>query len=549
MENSIYESIVKNVRYYSDNENKKSQIEKKINISKENINDKIFPIFNYILYTEQSVYWDKAVYNQVYDELSLIIKNNSIVFNEDFIEYFLYGYNSYKQITEIMIDMENMNLNDPIKTRLYRFPTYISILESILSNLYRAIITIIQQTTTKTYNTNQTLSPILEILKKYKFNLLVDNINCNYRNSINHGGANLFKDKIHFHYNENKITKEEDVEFYIFDKEVNIAYDTASAVILAIATILNNNINLLEGQNITSKSYADFNLFALELSKEGIECLSISDNGNDKQINVNIKVQNTNRVYIGEQFYLILYLVYEKFKKYDQYMIFVSSDRMLTGHIRMKNTQIQELIAKTKDIGDIYQKLISEKELVIFDASENNINLNSIKFHTFPSIQKDSYKIRNIADASINDRKRLKADIFINEVTEKKKIIEIIKKVIEEIKFLENPPCPFTDKKYGKMEADSIYLKVYKEEGRNNKTINMNNENFICMVDYNKTGNTTLKNGGIIVSLWNSLYHEKINQISIAWRNKNYKPLKIGRNDKCTCGSSKKYKHCCGKNN
>lgn len=27
------------------------------------------------------------------------------------------------------------------------------------------------------------------------------------------------------------------------------------------------------------------------------------------------------------------------------------------------------------------------------------------------------------------------------------------------------------------------------------------------------------------------------------------KDKKIGRNDKCSCGSGKKYKNCCGKNN
>ncbi|MEY8000812.1 SEC-C metal-binding domain-containing protein [Clostridium sp. Mt-5] len=51
---------------------------------------------------------------------------------------------------------------------------------------------------------------------------------------------------------------------------------------------------------------------------------------------------------------------------------------------------------------------------------------------------------------------------------------------------------------------------------------------------------------------WNSIFsEEKRREIHKSWVasktiiNKN----KIGRNDPCPCGSGKKYKHCCGKNN
>lgn len=45
------------------------------------------------------------------------------------------------------------------------------------------------------------------------------------------------------------------------------------------------------------------------------------------------------------------------------------------------------------------------------------------------------------------------------------------------------------------------------------------------------------------------LSEEQIKDISSSWRSSKIvvNPVKIGRNEKCTCGSGKKYKKCCGK--
>ena len=99
------------------------------------------------------------------------------------------------------------------------------------------------------------------------------------------------------------------------------------------------------------------------------------------------------------------------------------------------------------------------------------------------------------------------------------------------------------------MEADSLYINVYREDSRKNKQLYPNNENFVCFVDYNINGETTLKRGGILESIWKQLHHEKIGNIQIAWREGKYitkrNVVNIGRNESCPCGSGKKYKVCC----
>lgn len=95
------------------------------------------------------------------------------------------------------------------------------------------------------------------------------------------------------------------------------------------------------------------------------------------------------------------------------------------------------------------------------------------------------------------------------------------------------------------MEAESLYINVYRHDSRKNKELFNNNENFVCFIDYNKNNKTTLDNGGLPVKIWNKYYHEKIKNIRSAWRTNDYLLTNIGRNDTCPCGSGKKYKKCC----
>lgn len=48
------------------------------------------------------------------------------------------------------------------------------------------------------------------------------------------------------------------------------------------------------------------------------------------------------------------------------------------------------------------------------------------------------------------------------------------------------------------MEADSIYMNVYRNDERTNKELLSNNSNFVCFVDYNVDGITSLVNGAYL---------------------------------------------------
>ena len=141
--------------------------------------------------------------------------------------------------------------------------------------------------------------------------------------------------------------------------------------------------------------------------------------------------------------------------------------------------------------------------------------------------------------------------LHIGNADERNEILSIINQSVEWLLTLKNPPAPAFEQKYGDMPADALYINVYRQDGRKKKELLKANENFVCFVDFNLTGETTLLNGGLPKGVWDSLSHEKVDNMYIAWRDAKYVTRhveKIGRNDPCPCGSGRKYKKCHGKN-
>ena len=76
----------------------------------------------------------------------------------------------------------------------YFFHCFFSIVEGCLTNLYRFIALILNQTTDKDYAATYKLNPLCEILNKNSFNKLTDAVNIIIRNATNHGGIGFKED-------------------------------------------------------------------------------------------------------------------------------------------------------------------------------------------------------------------------------------------------------------------------------------------------------------------------------------------------------------------
>jgi hypothetical protein len=528
-----------------------TQVQDKLSKDITAISHEMLCIFYDAINKEPSCYWNRTVYQQTYTKLEEIfsLHATSINLNEEIMEHFLIGYHTYRQITDIMNDLSKLNDNPEIKNRLYRIPTYVSIVEGCLTNLFRVITLILDQTSQKDFASAKKLNPLCEILKSNGFDMLVSDVNVNIRNAINHGGI-IFKEngiKMDFQYTENRQSVICTMNTYEFDTLINKVYDTASGVLLGICSFINNHMALITVDK-SQKLFIPFCLLAMELSIPGIRFRSISGLPDSKQLNVDIEIQNSDRTYIGQIATLISIMVFEKYSDYQQYMFFFSNERLQGSWVRFSNQEIKDMTNKIRPFDDVMKGVIERGDCIIFDASIEPIDMQEIKYYRYPNRTEKEYKISNVEDASLPDRKRLKAHLFIGDIPEKEKILEIIRGSVDWLKTVRNVPSPTLPHKYGTMDADALYINVYKNDARGNKELFPNNDNFVCFVDYNIDGKTTLEHGGLPISIWHQLHHESLGNIQIAWREGKYlirKAIKTGRNDPCPCGSGKKYKKCC----
>lgn len=82
------------------------------------------------------------------------------------------------------------------------------------------------------------------------------------------------------------------------------------------------------------------------------------------------------------------------------------------------------------------KKAIEDKNVMIWNPSTENIDLQEIKYFRFPNYVSDRYVINNISDSSLENRKRLRCSLFIGDVVDKKDILEIINSALDWLKQL-----------------------------------------------------------------------------------------------------------------
>lgn len=541
-------------KYYLANEEDGilESVQKALSRNITNIAPEMLCIFQDGLSKEPSCYWDRPVFQQTFTQLeTLYIAHQDISLSDEIVERFLIGYHTYQQITDIINDIGQLNENPEIKTRLYRIPTYISIVEGCLSNLFRVIVLLLDQTTSKNLASQNNLAQLCDVLNSNGLQLLAKEINVHMRNAINHGGV-LYKTVeggsfIEFQYTRGGQQHTLQYSVYELDRIIEKAYDVASGVLLGLAGFINNHMDLIS-INRHEKLFLPFSLLSMELSIPDIRYRSISGLPDDKQLNVDIYIKNTDKTYILQTALLIAVLVYERYNDYQQYMIFFSNERLQTSWIRFTNAEVASLHSWTSTFEQVLHQVISRKDCLIWDVSTEDIDLQEIKYFRFPNYSAKDFRINRVADASVQDRKRLKCHLFIGNVADKEQILSIIQKSIEWLRTVKNVASPTIPHKHGDMEADALYINVYRNDKRKDKELYPSNENFVCFVDYNLDGKTTLVHGGLPVSIWQRLHHEKIGNIQIAWRDGKYitrGTKKIGVNAPCPCGSGKKFKKCC----
>ena len=544
-------------KYYGrfQSEDLRISLEKEVGMDIDYLNKEWVNVFYDMLNKDPNCYWNREIFRQTksllekfYNDIGQELTLDDLNFN-----FFIMGYNSYCQMGETILDLQNFNISEDIKTRLYRVPTYIALVESCMANFLRVIAAILTKATDKDYSKQNSLKQLLDVMQHNGFTEIVKDIDGDIRNSINHGRFMLQRtpqEVITFVYEKDRATRNRTIPLYEFDNIINRAYDAVSAVLLAMAVFINKNIKISD-EDCSNEDYKGFALMAMRLSMPGVVCQSISDTpdiGKHKQINIEVDVTKTDINFLVEVSMDIVMLVHNLYSDYDQYLVSFNNPWLGMGWIRYTNKQITTIKSDIGKMSEVFQEIAASGELMYMKEDTDSIAVSEAKYFCFPNYNSGCVKVNHIYDASMADRKRLRANVFIGDVRDKSEILQSIEEAINWLKTLKNAPSTTTVRKYGAMEADALYINIYKKDLRHDKSITHGNSNFICFVDYNLTGETTLEHGGILQSEWNKLHHEKVGNCNIAWREGKYScrtVRKIGPNELCPCGSGKKFKKCC----
>ena len=513
------------------------------------VNSEFICIFYDVLTKVPCKYFDKDIFLKTIDKFDELISNCTIEISDDMLECYFLGLNTYEQITEVINDFSKLNFSSEIKNRQYRIPTYTSLAEGCLANLYRFFAKLINQTVSKDYSNITNLNTLCEMLISNGWDFVTGDLNISIRNAINHGKV-IFQEngkKIKFLYSSNRQIQSIELADYDFENLINSIYDLVSSLVLSISYFLNKYHHIIQ-INLKDENYLSYQYLSMILSKPSVRFKCIYGLSENRQLNMDIVVENYDRGFLSQLSFILLSIVYSYHCNFGKYLLGISGERLQGGWFILNNDQINGILERRYELSDVYRTAIKDRNVMIWEPSTEQIDLQEIKYFRFPNYICEEYIISNVADASLPERKRLRCDLFIGEVKAKEKIVEIINQALGWVKSLKNVDSPTLHHKNGTMEADSIYMHVYRLDGRKNKEIMPNNSNFVCYVDYNVNGETTLVNGGLPKFIWEKLYHEKKGDSIISWREQEYcdnTKKKIGVNELCPCGSGKKFKKCC----
>ena len=117
----------------------------------------------------------------------------------------------------------------------------------------------------------------------------------------------------------------------------------------------------------------------MELSIPSIICKCINESIDSSQLNVHIHIKNTDRDFILQSSLLIAVQVFKRYPNYERYMISFDNERMLTSWARYKRSDLDDILTQKVNIEDVADKLIKSNEIMIWNSSEEDLDLEVIK--------------------------------------------------------------------------------------------------------------------------------------------------------------------------
>lgn len=411
--------------------------------------------------------------------------------------HLIYTYQNLIDIEERILLMNRFKGSEELKAKIFSINIYNDLLNTGFSNALKLFIEFQSLIENKDLF-QKNLTPQIECLASPKrgYRLITDLADSNIRNAISHGGVRAVGSKMYFSYRKGEQQINQESTVYDFKDSLLQLFDGVSAILLSwFGYLCEENITYDEIYE-NSSVHEDTSLFFEKLSMSTM-CTSCDrvyqleiNNCTGKRQHVNVELIGVDldidsRIFLGlstaERVYQLRKLSLE-----DTIMVSFSSPRTANSFFTVSCSTVNDLSTGVIDFGEAWRRIIEDKNALMFPINDEERNEFEDSFRYYPDIETEDYVIREIEDISLENMKRFKAVIYLKRAKRASHVRKTVEKIVEEIKTLKNYGFLSHKVKHGNMEADILYLVLYKKELRRGKdrALYPSNENFIAQIQY-----------------------------------------------------------------
>ncbi|EAF3000791.1 hypothetical protein CSE47_05635, partial [Listeria monocytogenes] len=175
-------------------------------------------------------------------------------------------------------------------------------------------------------------------------------------------------------------------------------------------------------------------------------------------------------------------------KPIDAIMISFKSPKTVNSFFRIESSIIEKWNSGLIGLSEVKACINASGDILMCPINEESRNEFEDSFRYYSDIENKDFYLAEIEDISIEGVKRFRAVLYLKRATRKSHVKQITNSAVNILKKIENYGFTTNKVKHGNMEADILYISIYRREVRNrkNRTLLPSNDNFVVQVQYDK---------------------------------------------------------------
>ncbi|EGO5016466.1 hypothetical protein ACJX4N_002506 [Enterococcus faecalis] len=470
------------------------------------------PILYKYLKNPQFKHWDKEIFTfsttkikEIEEKIGKEAMKDMLLAN---LHLLVNTYQSLLDLEERIMLMNRFKGNEELKAKIFSINIYNDLLNTAFSNMLKMFIAFqsVVEGNDKLFQKN--LTPQIECLAKPErgYQKITDLADSNIRNAISHGGVRATGSKMIFSYRKGAQYLQQESTVYEFKDSMLQLYDGVSAIVLSwLGYLCEENISYNEVYKNDSV-HEDTSLFFERLSMSTL--LTTCDKVFQLEINNEGKIrEHVNAEFVGtdldinSRMFLGLCTAERIFNlrqlsKKDTIMISFHSPKTVNSFFTIDCSVVSDLAEGVINMEQASKIVMTSGNVLMFPINNEDRNEFEDNFRYYPDIESADFYITEIEDISTDEKKRFKAVVYLKRANRRRHAQEAVSLVINNLKSLENYGFSSHKVKHGKMDADILYLVLYRKEVRRGKDRGLfpNNNNFIAKVQYDVDEEFPFKN-------------------------------------------------------